>query len=494
MDDARPEIITKLILDNIHLLRNRDWLLEIYTEADRLTVNPIAETGDYIDTDNRTAQLTTECPMYVGKIFTDADGSLLQVENITDEKPFTVRRRVEATDSDQKRFKINLNNSLLLGRGVQVYTVTWKPTGITTSDFPDRLVTPQTPIRLPPKAIANAPNEPLDTTVGILTFNYLLHADPFGETFEYVNGIWTTSALENRLIDATLKEKIVGSQLDRYVRNLFFIGHMTEICVPSYSPKSLTTDPRLEERKKELLEIHKDALARGDVTVMTQIEAELIQMDKDWIKGDVSEGFYIEDKNFEIHRKSLFVTNGIKEGFGATKNFVFVSNSLAEGWTYENFATIANESRRGSFLRAKETARGGEDSKFLMRVFQNTRIVMEDCGSTRGVPITISGALPSRLLYRYIVDPSTGSLTLLSDDVMPTYKDKTVILRSPQECDAEGGFCFRCMGKRFEVLDQQSLTLMFVDIGSFFLQSSMKAMHAVTYKTYNLNDLNKFVL
>ena len=333
--------IHQYILNYPYLLKNRDMLLDLFCEVDF----PV------MDTDGN---LTTESPMYVGKLVRGVE----ILKGILDwEKIDTNQYRITETDPSE---------------------ISLPPPSDPT------LITPTETISLPKGALPNI-DTPIASTFGRFFTNYLLLTDPFHDVFPYWNTPWSMKKLSTQIANAALEKRVTVDQLDVYIQNLYFFGHSPELAVPNYSRKSLSTDPSMVEKRRKLMELYKEALENNNPVVMSQIEDALIEIDKDYLQGDSSMALYGMNpgKSFGIHRKKMYMTGGMVEEFGNKGSFNYVENPLKEGWAKKDFAVICNDIRKGIYERAKETEKGGEESKFIGRVFQNTRITMTDCETTR---------------------------------------------------------------------------------------------------------------
>ncbi len=438
----------------LHLpdLLYRDYLQELFTLPDRLHVEK-DEAGRYI--------VTTEAKPYPGKLVV-YNGTFQRVEGVA------------------------------RGTGPDQYYVTFLET-----DIPDTggiILSPRTAFLLQPGFLGNyMSGDPILTSVGRVVINYLILDYPFDGIIPYINTVWKASDIEKLVGDAIISKRVTTDQVNRYINNLLFIGHTPEICSPNLTEKSLTTDPRIAVRKKELLEEHKDALAAGDAVVMSQIENELIAMDRAYLKGDESMNYLLGSKQFDVIRKKMYVTHGMVESFGDKGQYAFVENSLQEGWTQKAFPTIANEIRAGSYARAKETAKGGEESKFILRIFQNTRVTERDCGSTRTLDVDIHKDNSAEYLYRNYIGESSEVWSITTNNHQD-FVGKRVRFRSPMYCTAEGGYCYKCIGTLFESLNQDTMATVMNAIGAKMTVLSLKQSHGTKISTTEISDLNKFLV
>lgn len=437
--------LLEYLLANINLLRHRDFLLEIFTECDRL---------EYAD------PVFTEGSLYVGKL-------LLKGNTFVSIKAFTQTDVDRYTIDEIEETGIKLEKGKALTKGTDVVT-------------------------LKPGIIENSGDKPIKTTVGRLILNQLLLAHPFGKTFPYLNAKFSAGSIVDAIFEAATKEEITADQIQTYSQNLYFIGHMTEICVPNYTERSLTTDPGIAKRRKELMAENKEALERGDATVMSAIEDELIKMDKAYMEGDPSMDFYGTNlkKTFDIQRKKMFVMGGMSEKFGETGQFNFIDEPLSDGISEKNFAAISNEIRNASYSRAMETVNGGVVAKVLVRALQNATILEDDCGTKRTMPLKLKAGSASLYRDRYILE--RGKLVLLTDQELKVRTGTTVRLRSPMTCETAGGYCKACIGKLFKTLDQEVLTLRAMAFSSWILLASLKKSHGTSHSTTDVSDLNRF--
>lgn len=446
--------IVNLILKYPGDFLNRDMLIEIFTLPERHVAK--------IDQKNK--QTVVELPVapYVGKLV------VLGSEFVR----ILTFNRVRDTDT---------------------YQITTEPTGVVYDEKEDApLVVPKDECLITNQSIANYKGEDaLATTIGRFLMNYFLFVYPFGDLVPYWDDTWSSGKLESIISDLVIQKKINVDQLNTFVENMYFIGHSPEFVSPNLSEKSLTTSPDINKKKDELWEKYGPAIEAGDAVAMASFEQELIQFDKDYLGDDESMRYLLKGKFFNVVRKKLFLTHGMVESFGAKGQYDFIKNSLEQGWTEKSFPVIANEIRAGSYSRARETAKGGEDSKFILRVFQNTRIIEEDCKTKRFFAISVRKDNAKDYLYRnYIADD--GSIKTVDENT--ALAGKVIKFRSPLYCETQGGYCYTCMGKLFENTRQAVLASSIQNLSSSFLTASLKSMHGLSVKTVDVSDLNSFLL
>jgi len=339
--------------------------------------------------------------------------------------------------------------------------------------------------------IPNYHGVPVVTDVGKFFANYLLCVKPFKDLIPYINGQIKPGALDDKVAALILDGKAGRKEYNEYMKLGYWFYEDGTLCLQPWTKHSLTTSDEVLKLKKELFTKYKDQLA--DPVVASKIEQQLLDLDKKYIKGDESEAFYFSDadKGFNDWRKKMFIMFGVSPEF--TKNAVGYSladESLEEGWSAEHLDVAANEIRRGTYLRHRGTAQGGEQTKMLLRIFQNIKITEEDCKSKTGITITIDANRYKDWIGRYLV----GSNAPLTEDDLKKLIGKEVKLRSPMHCKTEGGFCFKCCGEFFRKVDMRYIGMQGLSITSSFTKVAMKAMHSSSVDSKHIDSIDRFLI
>ena len=328
------------------------------------------------------------------------------------------------------------------------------------------------------------------TTIGRFVLNYLLFAKPFGKTFEYHNGLWELKKSEKKMVELLKSGEISPDQIHEYIEAVYFIGHHTLIAVPGFSKKSLVTDPKILELKRKLVEKHKDEL--DDPVVAAKIEDELIEADKKYLGDDVSTRFYtpLGSGLYNVKRKKMYLTVGGIEAFSDDANkMTFIQNSLAEGWDMKNFDQIVDEIRKGSYARGVDTAKGGDLTKYIIRIFQDVVLVKTDCKSKIGMNIVLTEADYEDYIGRKLV----GSETYLTSNNIKSYIGKKITIRSPFGCKSKDGMCATCIGKSLAAMDHKSVLGMMILVTSTFMNLSMANMHGTKLTTRRIDSIDNLI-
>jgi hypothetical protein len=459
----RPPLV-EYIINHKQTLLQTDFCRELWMVPERL----IAESKT--DTSNGSEfTIHTNCPMYKGRLFVYGN-QFYGADSFT---------RTDARDLDHKSYRVI---------GI--------PVGIKYDPTEDRpICTPQDVIELRPGDIANYKSDkPTDSTIGIFVANYLFLVYPFNDTFDYINGIFSISKLENIIGPAILDGRVTTTQVkDKYVNTLSLFGQSNDMICPNISEKNISIPPEIHTLRDRLVEENKEALERGDASVMTQIEKQLIAEYRKHLEGDSSMHFLLKKKYFDVTLKKLFLTHGMVEIFGSPGKFRFVAQPLSKGWKQDDLPTIFNEVRQGSYSRAVETANGGVIAKLILRVFQDTRIGIKDCGTTNGEHIHGDRQAIESFVDSYVVAPDKTT-TLITNENVSDYSDRDIVVRTPGYCEAPDGFCAKCFGRTFEVLGQEAFAPVANDVGRNQVTLSLKKMHGVSHNTVDVSQLNKYLV
>lgn len=328
----------------------------------------------------------------------------------------------------------------------------------------------------------------ITTTFGRFFFNYAVWYSN-GVDLEYNNEKQGPKSISGVLTKLLLAKVIDPATARKVINAVFYVASFTALFVPTLTEKSMMNSPEVMKRKKELLEEYGEKLT--DPLVAKEYEQELIAMDKAFLEGDTSKRFLdpLSSKTYEIHRKKMFISIGGIPAFDAGSNkYTFIPNSLSEGWTVDAFPDICNEIRKGAYDRGKETAKGGEQTKFLLRVFQDVRITEEDCGSVQGIPIVFDEDSAKEHYGQYIV--TNKGPVMLSSETAPQFYGKQVLMRSPMYCKTKNGRCSKCAGEMFKTLNSDAIGMTMLKVGSRFTTLSMKNMHGTVIKTITVDPFD----
>jgi hypothetical protein len=331
-----------------------------------------------------------------------------------------------------------------------------------------------------------------DSTYGDVLINYRVLIYSFGTKLPYMVGPISLNAVESHLAKVMKDDPLPREVRDpdaiyitdykKYGRAVSDLAGFSQMFVPTSTEKSLQTHPDARAVRTRLLEENKDRL--HDPAVVAGIQNTLVQMDKDWLKGDPSEAFFIGNKVWNTARKRMYLIHGPEAGFDEGGDAELVVNSLDEGWDISKLPAMINSLRAGSYYRGKLTALGGESVKFFLRVFQNTYISELDCGTELTVSKLVDSTNASSLIGTYRVT-KTG-LELIVVDNLNALIGTVIEARSPQYCKTgNSDYCQKCMGAHNSE-NPLGLGSGASDVGSTFMSIMMASAHAKELKTAKL--------
>lgn len=352
-------------------------------------------------------------------------------------------------------------------------------------------------IKLKPFDLQNVKEE-VDTIYGNVLINAMLLVYPFGDKIPFITGKIKGSKLDsivaNLLTDypedpsQRKPDRIYVDEYLKYAKAAASLAGLAQLCAPAASEKTMVIDPAIIKRRDELLAEYKDRL--NDPAILARIETELTAMDRASMKGDPAEGFFIKDKSYDVVRKRCFIMLGAEMGFNESKDGVEpIIKSLEEGMDLDNLPATINNLRSGSYSRGHETALGGESVKYFYRIFQNTTISEEDCGTNTGLIWHFKPDIAHRFVGLHLGGLGNGT-EIVSPDVsriteakLKDLTGKVVMVRSPQTCKTPApSYCARCMGDTM-ALNPTGVHISASDVGSIFLSSFMGAMHGKALRT-----------
>ena len=419
---------------------------------------------------------------------------IISAFTITRHDPTVERERypyqlVRGETGDRKQYFLDPNNGM-------------EPTEIEESHVGEPLYTFKDRITLKPGDLPNVKEE-VETRVGNALFNCITLIYAFGDKVPFATGKIKAGALEmyiaKRLRDTPVSEEDRKHDpeilyVDEYVRfceGLSSLAGLTQISTPSGTEKSMSVDPAIIKRRDELLEQYKDQL--HDPAIISKIEQELVAMDRASFADDPAGDFYaIGKKAYDVNRKRAFIMFGIETGFGDTSRGVnLIRPSLKEGVDMNNMPGWVDSVRAGSYNRGHETALGGESVKYFYRIFQNTKVAEEDCGTMEGLTWAVSEDNYKSFVGLHLAgvtvkttDPvAKAEATRLTEATLKGMIGKKIKIRSPMLCKtAAPSFCARCVGDGFAA-NPTGLHIAISDVGSNFMYAFMQAVHGKALKT-----------
>ncbi len=337
-----------------------------------------------------------------------------------------------------------------------------------------------------PKNIIPFIEEKMETTYGIFIINLILFWFPYKGKVKYINGKIEAKTVNGVGFELLKNNKSTVEEHIKFENAANMITCLSQVGVPAASRRSITPNPKIKEFKRKLLQENKDKL--NDPAVIVQIQNEIVKMDKEYLKGDTSMGFFIQSKNFNVHRLKLMGMYGAEPDFYNENKLNLMDTSLSEGWNKDHMMLLFNQLRAGIYARGKDTALGGVSTKITTRIFQNYRIENDDCLATEGLHIRLTENNYKTYVGRSIV----GRKSPLEEDELKTKakKNDVIEIRSPAYCKSPGTtYCKKCLGDNV-LISGMGLNAQCVITTSNFMSVAMAAMHSKELKIgrYSFKD------
>ena len=340
--------------------------------------------------------------------------------------------------------------------------------------------------------------EDMRISLGNLFFNLCAIIPAFGKKVPFVKGNVNISKFEDhiakRLKSTPAKEADRDDQYlyaDEYIRfcdSFSYLTEFTQVCTVALTPKAITQAPGTIELRNRLVNENKDKL--DDALVIAKIEAELMQHDANYLKGDPSENFLITKKSRSSARKKLFLVYGADPGLTKTFKVDMIQKSLSEGWDVSKMPAMFNALRAGSYDRGAETQLGGEAVKWLYRASSNINILDQDCGSRMGLAIDVTEHNLRKLVGMRVIT-QTATKLVETEEQAGNYLGKRLMVRSPMYCKlSKTDYCRYCIGERLGTNPNAGATAI-SKLGSTFLMLSLSKFHArnVSLKAATLDEV-----
>lgn len=332
----------------------------------------------------------------------------------------------------------------------------------------------------------------LETNYGNLLFNFVALIWPFGRKLPYMQGRVSAQGVEELILERleddpdptapvpkTMQEMapIYVSEYLKFANAMFYLAGFTQLWVPAATAKTMTAAPGIKELRDKLLKQNKDRL--HDPAVVAQIQAQLVQYDREYLKGDPGENFLISNKSFQVVRSKQYGMHGAEMNtLTDSVDVSVIPTSLSEGWSIDHFADYMNSLRGGTFGRSAQTQLGGESVKWLLRASSNITVTEEDCRSALGTQILVSEANHAKLVGFSVVDErNAGASQRVTKQDSGTYIGKRLMMRSPMYCKLpKTDYCRVCVGERLAI-NPTALSAAISEYGSAFLGIFMSAVH-----------------
>lgn len=324
------------------------------------------------------------------------------------------------------------------------------------------------------------------TTYGNLLANHVLLIYPFKGKIPYINKKISLGKIEEFILPIFKSNPPAGAQKDPafiYVDEYLALGEavtyscgFAQLFTWGLTEKIVIPPEWVAAEKAKLIEKYKDRL--NEAATVALIDAELVRLYKEHIKGDPGANFLISQKSTGTVAKKKYLMVGGELGLSEdTVNVALIQNSLAEGWDINAFPEMNNTLRAGSFNRGAQTVLGGVAVKGLLRASANLNVASDDCGSRIGIVADITADNQSRFVGRSVI-LKEGTEVMRKEEDVGKYLGKRIMVRSPMYCKLDKtDYCKVCLGERL-ANNPEGLSIAVSEYGSTFLAIFMSGAHS----------------
>ena len=336
------------------------------------------------------------------------------------------------------------------------------------------------------------PGQPaIHTTIGRFIANkYVLEGPGLIGIMKYRNEVWGKSYLgnlDNEVGNLLATDKCDREMFNRYLDRRDNLGYwLNGMLAHTISEKMLAPLPEIEQRKAELCEKHKEALASGNIDTMTNISDELVAFAKELLKDDPGMDLYLSgDLDFGNNYKNNSILKGAVMN-KITGEFDFIASSFMDGIEVKDIPAHANSILASQYPASIATADAGYLGKKLLALLQMMEIDEPgtDCGTKQLMPLDITKGNKSNVVYTWIKEG--GKEILLTPENVDSYVGKTVMMRTPMSCTTEK-ICSKCAGQLFYMLGAKHAGLFATQISHADLNLGLKAKHNSLINLFTLD-------
>lgn len=276
-------------------------------------------------------------------------------------------------------------------------------------------------------------------------------------------------------------DEIIPSELDKFKISVSALAAFSVICCPTGSRAAFTIDKRVLDLKAKLLEENKHQLDNN--AVIADIEDQLVALDASLTADDISAGFFGPvPKLRAVGRKRAEIMYGTEGGLEG--NGTLIKESLAEGLNYHNVPVYADTTTAASQSRGLLTAQGGELVKYNIRMFQNSLIDTDDCGTTGYLNVRVY-ARGNKFLINRRMFVGTKTVTITAD-MLKELIGKDIKLRSPGTCLAKDRNCCKMCVDSNLAERPEGIAIATAATTNVIMQNAMKAMHGYVSEAFDL--------
>lgn len=349
-------------------------------------------------------------------------------------------------------------------------------------------------MELPPNTVGNKTK--LKTTVGRYIF-YKVLIETCGLPIPFVNEPLPKkkfAEFEAGIGKLLLEDEITIDQMYDYIDARDWLGYQCHVILTaSFTPNTIRIHPEVQKLKDELIKKYKTELENGDAVIASKIEDALIKKSKEVLGDDVGMSIYDSDTMASIgnNYKNVILMRGAVYN-RATGKYEIMTNSLLDGLRREDIPISSNTILEGAYPKACGTAESGYLAKKLLASCQTEVLDVKDsdCGSKRGIRITLTSSNKSKFLSRYVIHNKKP--VLLTEKNIDSFVGTQVELRSPMGCIGDK-ICNVCAGDFYYKVGSTSIGMSASKIATTLTNLNMKKFHNNVIKYKRIDSKNMLI-
>lgn len=335
------------------------------------------------------------------------------------------------------------------------------------------------------------------TTVGLWIFNKSF-IEEFADILGYFNEPITRDKYEyinSQLSYALLEDKITLEQLKGFIMQTQILMGCCSSIAPSHTERIFDMQDAVNKKKKELIkEKYADGIKNKDLNQIKNLENELIDYAKDYLKDDPAVDMFNSGarstwgnnvKNMYIMRGPIRLTDS---------SYDVVTTSYIDGLDPEDFSKVNDAAVGGPYSRARKTQTGGYLEKQFTNATQHIKVLPKgsDCGTKRHITVTLTEKNIKDWIYCFVIQGD--KLIEITTDNEKQFIGKTVKMRFSAMCEykKDGCICEKCMGTLYNRIGITNVGLGSMIMMSSLKNTAMKAFHDSTLKLAHINPDDVF--
>lgn len=205
------------------------------------------------------------------------------------------------------------------------------------------------------------------TTFGIWVFNiFLIQGFGFSKLFNgYINDNINKGKfgkIHQTILYALVEDRISVEQYKKFISYCDFIMPWETILAPAQTERLLACTKEINKLKAKLIKDNQEAFDKGDPAVVGDIEKQLIDFAKDYLKDDPSLDAYESGAggSFGNNFKNMYIMKGVIRDSdpNAAQEYHAATSSFIDGISGDEYSLLAKSLAGGPYSRSKKTEIG----------------------------------------------------------------------------------------------------------------------------------------